>query len=251
MTEEERKELEKLRKDNEDYQRSFELFHRGTQALHATYPHPDELTWRDLGEMCRMAAEEIRLSREAITKLSQLLGKVSAGNITSIIHEMIDVLKPVSNERIAAYLEYAGGVLMAKSGGDALKVLGVRTSPYEAAQLDVPPEEKRNVVRLCSSAHEMYNNAEYVGGSKPTEAGKLAPTGAIRPAWKPHPGWVQKGEYWFLYLKSDAERHDAYIYETSAYHNEKVWTGTIEGHSIDFQVPTREDAMREVESVLK
>lgn len=58
---------------------------------------------------------------------------------------------------------------MAKSGSDALKMLGVQTGPYKAAQLDVPPEEKQTVVRLCDAAHETYNNAEYVGDSKPTE----------------------------------------------------------------------------------
>lgn len=182
MTEEERKELEQLRKDNEDYQRSFELFHRGTQALHATYPHPDPLTWRDLGQTCRMAAEEVRLSRKAIWDAMEILHGIKNNNLDDVdfdegIDKVIQTLKSVAGEDLMRRLEYL--------------------------------------------------------------------------AWKPHPGWVQKGEYWFLYLKSDAERHDAYIYKTSAYHNEKVWTGTIEGHSIDFQVPTREDAMREVESVLK
>jgi hypothetical protein len=41
MTEEERKEFEQLREDNEDYQRSFELFRKATQALHKLYPHSD------------------------------------------------------------------------------------------------------------------------------------------------------------------------------------------------------------------
>jgi hypothetical protein len=171
------KEVEALRKENEEYKTSFELYWRGTQALHKMYPHPDPLTWRDLGQTCSMAAEEARLSREAIEETLKLLGNIRRNH----------------------------------------------------APVDEGVDEAFKKLKAVASK-EMMDRLEYY-------------------AWKPDPRWTHKGQYWFLYL--EPERHAAYIYETSAYHNEKVWSGKIEGSSCDFQEPTRLDAMKFVEMMLE
>lgn len=151
-------EASKIKKENEEYKVSFDLYFNGTRALHKTYPHPDELTWRDLGQMCMMASEEIRLTRKAIGDALENLCKVAS--IDDGVSSSINILKGVCGDGMIKKLEFF--------------------------------------------------------------------------AWK-------QGRYWYLFLEKD--NPSAWVYETSVYHNDSAWSGTVKGHeNISFMFPTRLEA---------
>jgi hypothetical protein len=66
-----------LERELREWKASFDLYWKGTKALHEMYPHPEPLTQRDLGETCRMAAAEVYQSRQAIQSAIQALDKAA------------------------------------------------------------------------------------------------------------------------------------------------------------------------------
>lgn len=68
-----------LEKEVREWNESFKLFHKATRLLHQFYPHPDPLTHRDLGDVCRKAAYEIQEARSM--KAWSDIGKVDSPKI--------------------------------------------------------------------------------------------------------------------------------------------------------------------------
>jgi len=67
-----------------DYEASFDLYSRAIAELSSLYPHSNELTHRDIGQLCQLAAEEIRSSREALASISKIIEPLNteSGNKT-------------------------------------------------------------------------------------------------------------------------------------------------------------------------
>ena len=67
--------------------------------------------------------------------------------------------------------------------------------------------------------------------------------------WKPHPGWCDDGNRWWLII---SDKTVAVVYRVSTYHNDYAWSCRIQGCNwMDCQMPTLLEMMEEVESVLE
>lgn len=55
--------VHKAREEVEEWRASFDLYDKATRELHDLFPHPEPLTQRDLGQVCQMAADEIKKHR--------------------------------------------------------------------------------------------------------------------------------------------------------------------------------------------
>lgn len=83
-----------FRQELEEWWASFELFRNATQSLHHLYPHPDPLTLRDLGQVCRMAEGEIIQSRQGIQKAIEELCTEGVHK-EPMVAKVLDILRPV------------------------------------------------------------------------------------------------------------------------------------------------------------